>query len=111
MNRVIAVDWSGAKAGAKSKIWLAEIRAGRLTRLESGRDRREVVKHLITDARGDVVVGLDFAFSFPRWFAKQQGAKSIEELWTLDPRHASPGDIPSSGLLNLALSRGPNAPW
>ena len=83
MNRVIAIDWSGAKTGARRKIWLAEARAGRLTRLESGRDGREVVEHLIADARGDVVVGLDFAFSFPRWFAEDQGAPPIEELWTL----------------------------
>lgn len=85
MNRVIAVDWSGAKSGARSKIWLAEVRGGRLTRLESGRDRAEVVRHLIDDACDDpdVVVGLDFAFSFPRWFAEEQLATPIEELWSL----------------------------
>ena len=170
MNRVIAVDWSGAKIGAGTKIWLAEVRDGRLTRLESGRDGIEVVEHLIDDAVADpdVVIGLDFAFSFPRWFAKKRGAKSIEDLWNLvaeegeewlrncphpfwgrsgkrkpklcehfrltekraseqkgaipqerlpdrlrgrgrhglDPRHAAPGDTPSRGLLDLALS-----PW
>lgn len=85
MKRVIAVDWSGAKSGARSKIWLAEVRDGRLIRLESGRDRREVVTHLIEDAKQDpdVVVGLDFAFSFPRWFVARRGAKAIEELWKL----------------------------
>ena len=83
MKRVIAIDWSGAKSGARSKIWLAEVRAGRLTRLESGRDRREVVKHLIDGASADpdVVVGLDFAFSFPCWYAKESGANAIEEVW------------------------------
>ena len=83
MNRVIAIDWSGAKFGALSKIWLAEVRDSRLTRLESGRDRREVVTHLIRDASADpdVVIGLDLAFSFPCWFAKEMGATSIEELW------------------------------
>lgn len=85
MSRVIAVDWSGAKTGARSKIWLAEVREGRLTRLESGRGRVEVVKHLIADAAADpdVVVGLDFAFGFPGWYAKERGATSIGELWTL----------------------------
>lgn len=85
IRRVLAVDWSGAQRGARSKIWLAEVRDGRLTRLESGRDRREVVKHLIKDAKKDpnVVVGLDFAFSFPRWFADREGARSIDELWRL----------------------------
>ena len=81
MKRVIAIDWSGAKTGAKSKIWLAEVCDRRLTRLESGRGRSEVVKHLIADVGGDVVVGLDFVFSFPFWFAKKEGAKSIEKVW------------------------------
>lgn len=85
MSRVVAVDWSGAKTGGKSKIWLAEVRDGRLTRLESGRDRTAVIDHLIADAKADpdVVVGLDFAFSFPRWFAEERGETSIEELWNL----------------------------
>ena len=81
MTRTIAVDWSGAKSRERSKIWLAEVRGSRLTRLESGRGRREVVEHLVADARGEVVIGLDFAFSFPRWFAEEQGAESIDELW------------------------------
>lgn len=85
MSRVIAVDWSGTKTGARSKIWLAEVRDGRLTRLESGRDRAELVEHLIADAEADpeVVVGLDFAFGFPGWYAKKLGATSGEALWTL----------------------------
>ena len=44
-----------------------------------------MVDHLIDDAIADpdVVIGLDFAFSFPRWFAKKRRAKSIEDLWSL----------------------------
>ena len=89
MKRAIAVDWSGAKSGARSKIWLAEVRDGLLTRLESGRDRSEVVAHVIDDASADpdVVVGLDFAFSFPRWFTEQSGATSIKKLWSLVAEH------------------------
>ncbi|MDE0004202.1 MAG: HIT domain-containing protein [Rhodospirillaceae bacterium] len=85
MKRAIAVDWSGAKSGARSRIWLAEVRDGRLMRLESGRDRSEVVTHLIEDAQQepDVVIGLDFAFSFPRWFAAERGARSVEDVWDL----------------------------
>ena len=69
----------------RKKIWLAEVRRGCLRRLECGRDRHEIVQHLIEDARSDpdVVIGLDFAFAFPRWFAAQQGAESIEQLWGL----------------------------
>ncbi|WP_419937827.1 HIT domain-containing protein [Candidatus Palauibacter sp.] len=85
MNRAIAVDWSGAKSGERSKIWLAEVRDGRLTRLESGRDRSALVAHLTDAARADpeVVVGLDFAFAFPRWFVEELGATSIGEIWDL----------------------------
>ena len=85
MTRFIAVDWSGAKAGARSAIWLAEARDGRLARLERGRDRCEVVEHLIAAAASDpdLVVGLDFAFSFPLWFTEKVGARSVQELWSV----------------------------
>ena len=85
MQRVIAVDWSGAKSGARSKILLAEFRDGRLVRLEPGRNRRELVRHLIELAAADpnLVVGLDFAFSLPRWFVAERGAKSSEDVWSL----------------------------
>jgi hypothetical protein len=39
--------WSGAKTDARSRIFLAEFRDGRLIRLESGRGRTEVVDHVI----------------------------------------------------------------
>ena len=85
VKRVVAVDWSGAKSGARSKIWLGEVYDGRLMRLESGRDRPEVVEHLIEIAEADpnVVIGLDFAFSFPSWFAAERGAESIDDVWNL----------------------------
>ncbi len=85
MTRVIAVDWSGARTGAKSKMWLAEVCSGRLARLEAGRDREELIAYLIEVARTDpdLVVGLDFAFSFPHWFAEGEGATSIKEVWDL----------------------------
>ncbi len=85
MNRVVAVDWSGAKSGAASKIWLAEVRDHRLTRLESGRGRREIAEHLISEASANpnLVVGLDFAFSFPYWYVETLGPKCVEDLWEL----------------------------
>jgi hypothetical protein len=42
----IAVDWSGAARGAERRIWLAEVAGGRLVRLECGRSRAELVRHL-----------------------------------------------------------------
>lgn len=83
--RVIAIDWSGALQGERRRIWLAEVRAGELIRLESGRSRAEVAQHLIEEASRDpeTVVGIDFAFSFPEWFLHATGAQSAAEVWAL----------------------------
>ncbi|MEX2246402.1 MAG: hypothetical protein WEC75_06920 [Dehalococcoidia bacterium] len=81
--RIIAVDWSGAKAGAQRKIWLAEAAGGILRRLECGRSREEISQHLVDLAArdGELMVGLDFAFSFPAWFLRSEGFSSAHELW------------------------------
>lgn len=88
MTRIIAFDWSGAKTGERSKIWLAEIRDGVMTRLESGRSRAEVIQHVIEEAVGDphLVVGLDFAFSLPRWFLDERGIPDVDALWSVVAR-------------------------
>lgn len=84
---MIAVDWSGARVGASQKIWLAEIRAGRVERLESGRDRAAVTQALLAivqQARVDgerVVIGLDFSFGVPCWYADQQGWRTGRDMW------------------------------
>lgn len=84
MTRTIAIDWSGAKTGERSKIWLAEVRDGGLTRLECGRSREDVIRHVVEEATRDpeLIVGLDFAFSLPRWFLQQRGITSVEALWS-----------------------------
>ncbi len=81
--RVLAVDWSGARTGARKKIWLAEVVDGRMVGLESGRDRDEVTDFLLEEVRRDprLVVGLDFAFSFPAWFCRQLGANDGPDVW------------------------------
>jgi hypothetical protein len=85
----IAVDWSGAVRGVRRKLWLAEARDGRLVRLECGRDRRELIAHVIDVARADrdLVVGLDFAFSFPEWFVRGRGVGDARGLWSLAARY------------------------
>jgi len=82
---VLAVDWSGAVHGARRTIWLAETRSGALVRLERGRDRRELVGHLVELARWrpSLVIGLDFAFSFPAWFLRERGIARAEGAWSL----------------------------
>lgn len=86
--RTVAVDWSGALAGERRKIWLAEARAGRLVRLEAGRSREEVIREVVglRQSGQPIVVGLDFAFSFPAWFVRQMRCASAEAIWGLAAR-------------------------
>jgi hypothetical protein len=84
-TRVMAVDWSGRRTGAEKTIWLAEAAEGQIKRLENGRTRDQVVTHLIelaTEAP-NIVVGIDFAFGMPEWFAAQEGATNGPEFWEI----------------------------
>ncbi|HEY2596826.1 MAG TPA: hypothetical protein VGK33_23260, partial [Chloroflexota bacterium] len=87
--RVIAIDWSGDARNARQHIWLAEASGqGKLVRLEAGRDRQELADHLAALAtREEVVVGFDFAFSFPRWFLCRLGVRTGPELWAHVAQH------------------------
>lgn len=88
--RVLAIDWSGAKSGARQKIWLAEARNGELLRLENGRNRGEIAEHLVEEMERDprLLVGLDFAFSLPAWFLRDRELTTAGELWELADREA-----------------------
>jgi hypothetical protein len=83
--RIIAVDWSGDRQNARRNLWLAEVRHGRLQRLEAGRGREQVCEHLIELAAADanLVVGFDFAFSAPAWFLRANSLASAPQLWAL----------------------------
>jgi hypothetical protein len=67
-------------ANPGAAIWLAEASAGRVVRLEGGRDRGELTDHLIAEAERDagLVVGLDFAFSFPAWFVERHATTAFD---------------------------------
>ncbi|MGC8549942.1 MAG: hypothetical protein ACP5M4_09600 [Acidobacteriaceae bacterium] len=89
VERVVAVDWSGARAesGQRKHIWVADVwlegGKGALT-LESGRTREEVAKWLAREAEKTpgMVVGLDFLFSYPAWFVREKcGSGTVEEFW------------------------------
>jgi hypothetical protein len=82
-ERVIAVDWSGALRGAERRIWLAEHGERGLVRLEAGRSRAQLTRHLIecAETTPGLLVGLDFAFGFPRWFAESRGHADGRALW------------------------------
>lgn len=84
---VIAVDWSGdnTATGQRRHIWMATAEDGVLRDLSAGRTRHEVVQALLSraDAVPELVVGLDFAFSYPRWFLDERGLATADELWAL----------------------------
>ena len=108
MQRVVAVDWSGdrSEAGQRRKIWagvwtmnpthrdrtamdgapcVGKVDGGRVT-LEGGRTRAEVGEWLIEMARETprMVVGLDFCFSFPAWFVRDElGCADGPKFWEL----------------------------
>lgn len=88
--RSIAIDWSGARTGARRKIRLAETVDRTLVRVEGGRDRDAIAEHLIAEAQRapNLVVGLDFAFSVPDWFFTRLGLASAVELWARADRDA-----------------------
>jgi hypothetical protein len=99
ITRAIAVDWSGALRYAERRIWLCAVDATGVARLENGRSREAVVAHLGDEAQRDprLVVGLDFAFSFPEWFVRAHGgdapsvwraARGLGEEWLA--AHAPP---------------------
>lgn len=56
---------------------------GRLVALENGRSREQLVEYLTTTTRDQprTVVGLDFAFSFPRWWCAERGWTSAPAVW------------------------------
>jgi hypothetical protein len=76
---VVAIDWSGAKAGGgRRDISIAECDEGVL-RLVPGKHSREEVREWLackkasleaTHGTCEMVVGLDFAFSMPAWFVR-----------------------------------------
>jgi hypothetical protein len=81
MSDVIAIDWSGRQQGAAETIWLAHARDGKLLSLENGCDRAGVVEAAIALAGPEAVVGLDFAFSFPRWYCELEGWSAGRDVW------------------------------
>jgi Protein of unknown function (DUF429) len=81
--QTIAVDWSGRERGSAEAIWFARVRDEALVELENGMDRAEVIAHVIAAAarERDTVVGLDFAFAFPAWYAERRGWTTGRAVW------------------------------
>lgn len=89
----IAIDWSGdaTAAGQCRKIVAATVRDGRVIEVASGRTRAEVAAWVhattgaaaTTPAGAPTLVGFDFSFSVPHWFARAHGCPSIDAVWAL----------------------------
>ena len=80
--KTLAIDWSGAKSGFEKKIWLAEATTEGLVELRDGWSREGITGYLASRAKErDLVVGLDFCFSFPAWFVRDAGRSTIDGFW------------------------------
>ena len=81
---MIAVDWSGKAKGPAESLWRAEVRDGKLTELRNGLDRGELIAKLLElgEAEPNMVIGLDFAFSFPAWWCEENGWSSGKDVWS-----------------------------
>jgi hypothetical protein len=91
VERVVGIDWSGRvdAAGQRRHIWAGVWTAGKPVRLEAGRTRAEIAEWLIELANETprMVVGFDFCFGFPAWFARDEhGAASAPHFWELVER-------------------------
>jgi hypothetical protein len=86
-ERFIAVDWSGAFAPSaqKNSIWIADWHAGKLHCLDSGISREKTIAYIETAAKetSSLVVGLDFAFSYPAWFLEVHRCPTAHAFWQL----------------------------
>jgi hypothetical protein len=87
--RILAVDWSGRLRRAEESLWLAEVADGQLVDLRNGLSREQLVAQLMETARDGhpTVIGLDFAFAFPRWWCDEQGWSSGAEVWAAMAEH------------------------
>ena len=83
MTQIIAVDWSGRAKREREAIWLARVAGGRLVELENGFTRNGLIDAVAARAveTPRTVVGLDFAFSFPRWYCDRLGWKTGADVW------------------------------
>lgn len=89
----IAIDWSGAadEATQRRHIVAATVRDGRVLEVTAGRTRADVAHWLeataATSSDAPKLVGLDFSFSVPEWFARARGCESIDAVWAHVAEH------------------------
>jgi hypothetical protein len=79
----LAVDWSGALTGAAERIWIGRATSGVLCSLDAPGSRAAVEQQLLERRRepAPCLVGLDFAFGLPAWYARSSGWRTIDDVW------------------------------
>jgi hypothetical protein len=84
----IAIDWSGDRTerGQRERIVAATVRDGRVVDVRAGRTRDEVFDALCASSEPSLV-GLDFSFSVPAWFAREHGCAAVDDVWSLVAVH------------------------
>jgi hypothetical protein len=83
---VVAVDWSGARSvGAQRSGICVAISRGGDVEATAGRTRVETID-VVEALAAPVVVGFDFSFGFPEWFARERGCATIADVWALAGR-------------------------
>src|ERR1700730_4452455 len=83
VRAAIAVDWSGARTGGGRRIWLAEVTGDEGGAFQNRWNVESPLAWLTTRAERDpsLVLGLDFAFSFPAWFVNERCGGTAPAAW------------------------------
>lgn len=83
MQRVIAIDWSGAKArNGRGAIALAEVTSRGVVRVETDLDREGAIRSVLAiPDKLTTLVAFDFAFSLPKWYLDERGIDDPSRLW------------------------------
>jgi hypothetical protein len=88
-ERIVGLDWSGRVDASGQRrhifagVWTRDAEGKVSVRLENGRTRDEVADWLLELARETprMVVGIDCCFSFPAWFLREHGCKTVFDFW------------------------------
>lgn len=83
--RIVAIDWSGDVSNAPKKIWRADFENGLpISVPKNGRGADETAEDLcrLAQKTRDLVVGLDFAFSFPHSYCQEMGWQTGLDVWS-----------------------------
>lgn len=81
-GEAVAVDWSGNARSSRALV-AARASGGRLLEIVTGLRRDEMVDWIVARDTTPLAVGLDFAFSLPRWFLTERCLPDASALWRL----------------------------